>query len=952
MAFAGKLLRSIVFSAAKFGVRKLAYAVGAQGGVGTYAESAADFSLQFIEDVCKNMGGSHREDAARLPAAGTLDPAVQRELKAEIAEAAQATGEQMRSEMNAAIAEAGPTVQAELSNDDREALLAYAAMLPERIRRTMQRADDPSGRTIPESTHFRTPLDVAEVLPPMPRFQAGATPVYNCTLTRILGVGTFGEVWEASKFGFQNRRVALKFCTSDERSLMHEAALAQRLDHPGIVQLVGIHRAVGDVPFCLEYEFVDGVDLGAWFFAQTLADADRPAFVAGIIAELAEIVAAAHAHRADDGRPEPIVHRDLKPANVLVPRAAASRNVAWSRPLATMSSPSDVSSSLGMSSAPRFKITDFGIGGIQRAAEQDHQSTRRRTITRLGSSYTLDALGAFTPRYAPEEQVAGAAADPRQDIHALGVIWFQLLRRDLSLPAPRGGGWKRQLRAVGVVDAHIELIERCVDSDPAERPSTGGELAAAIRAVQTPPEATDRRVGTAHHSPPPETTGGAQTPGAMPTAVLRSRHVFDAGAAEAGTAGIHHDLPTREEPSPAPRIVVPAEPKIITPPKKEIIEATFPMTADQAREVQAAAARALGVPVMESLDLGNGAKLDMMLIPAGEFMMGSPDGEKGRSSDEGPVRRVRISKPFRLGRLQVTQAQWKVVIGNAPSHFSSATSPVETVSWDDAQRFCVAASHCTGKSICLPSEAEWEYARRAGSSTSSNHGDELMASDSYIGCSNDQTQPCDVSLPNAWGLHDMHGQVWEWCRDWYKDCYDKVDVTDPSGPKSGEYRVLRGGWQILNKGCRSASRYKKPPNHRNYNVGFRVASGITVDNEQLVLTIQSAYESAGEIQRDRQIDSTWESTEQRDRWIAAISMTAIKFFERFAAAPSRSAPKTKAEHERDAGVPVKYVHRCLHFLSDMKLVELAELDNRYAIKFALPIRQNPPEGIIRPSWAH
>ncbi|MBI5862978.1 MAG: protein kinase [Planctomycetes bacterium] len=430
----------------------MAYALGAPYGAGTIAEGAADFGIQVFEDICKYVTGGRAQPAASAADATALAPDAQGEVRRQIEEVAQSNGDEAAREMAAAIDEVAP----QMSAQDRALLASYATLLPDRVRRTLQRSDDPSGRTVPADRVFRTALDLAEFLPPMPRFAAGEQPVYNRTLVRLLGSGTFGEVWEASKSGFKDRRVALKFCLGDDAALMHEARLAQRLDHPGIVRLEEIHARRGDIPLCLEYEFVDGRDLVAWFHSLSIGDADRNEFVAGVVAELAEIVHAAHEHRNEHGRPEPIVHRDLKPANVLVP--AHPRG-------------------------PRFKVTDFGIGAILRTAEESQQATLVRTLGRLGSSFTADALSAHTPRYSPEEQVAGTRPDPRNDVFALGVIWFQLLRRDFSLWAPRGAGWKRQLRNQAAPEALISLIERCVDSDPAERPENAGALASELRSL-------------------------------------------------------------------------------------------------------------------------------------------------------------------------------------------------------------------------------------------------------------------------------------------------------------------------------------------------------------------------------------------------------------------------------------------------------------------------------------
>jgi len=212
-------------------------------------------------------------------------------------------------------------------------------------------------------------------------------------------------------------------------------------------------------------------------------------------------------------------------------------------------------------------------------------------------------------------------------------------------------------------------------------------------------------------------------------------------------------------------------------------------------------------------------KLEMVYIPGGEFTMGSHDydGEK-------PPHRVRVS-PFAIGKYPVTQAQWKAVMGENPSRFKGDDLPVETVSWEDAVEFCERLSHATGRKYRLPSEAEWEYACRAGSTTKYGFdGDEKQLGDYawYYEDSDSKTHPVGQKKPNAWGLYDMHGNVWEWCEDWYGH-YPSAEATDPTGFSSGSGRVFRGGgWNNGAVSCRSAYRYGVAPGSRGGNLGFRL----------------------------------------------------------------------------------------------------------------------------------
>jgi len=229
----------------------------------------------------------------------------------------------------------------------------------------------------------------------------------------------------------------------------------------------------------------------------------------------------------------------------------------------------------------------------------------------------------------------------------------------------------------------------------------------------------------------------------------------------------------------------------------------------------------------------NSIGMKLKLIPAGEFSMGSPESEEGRSSDEGPQHRVRITRPFYLGVHEVTQTEYERMMGNNPSHFKAASLPVENASWDDAIEFCRKLSalpeeRSAGRVYRLPTEAEWEYACRAGSTTQYCFGDDENGLDEYGWFSNNsqsRTHPAGGKNANAWGLCDMHGNVWEWCADWYgRDFYGNSPTDDPTGPASGSLRVDRGGgWDGVAGSCRSASRDGYWPVSRYIVLGFRVA---------------------------------------------------------------------------------------------------------------------------------
>lgn len=286
---------------------------------------------------------------------------------------------------------------------------------------------------------------------------------------------------------------------------------------------------------------------------------------------------------------------------------------------------------------------------------------------------------------------------------------------------------------------------------------------------------------------------------------------------------------------------------------------------------------ATGMSSRRVVDLGGGAKFDMVLVPAGSFAMGDNAG----LDDEKPVHTVTISKPFYLGQYEVTVQQFRQFI-EASGYATDAekgtgfrgafgwnrdtmdfkmneeyswhstgfdqldSHPVVNVSWNDATAFCTWLSRRDGKTYRLPTEAEWEYACRAGTTTAYSHGDDpegtanvgnvadaafatqfpelesaIKANDGYA-----YTSPVGSFSPNPFGLYDMHGNVWEWCADWFDvEYYATSSASDPGGPATGEERVYRGGgWFNCARGFRSASRSGDLPENRHLTLGFRVAS--------------------------------------------------------------------------------------------------------------------------------
>lgn len=338
------------------------------------------------------------------------------------------------------------TVAGHCPPEDQFALELYLSQFPGSARRSLRREEDPTGRTVPRTLSLNTPDTLARLLPPqMPSFRPG-DPVPgrpDWTLVEPLGAGGFGEVWKAIN-PHVLEPLAVKFCTdptSRQRLLVHEAKIIARVmqerRQAHIVRLEDTHLG-SDTPW-LAYEYVAGGDLGERVLAwQRQPVAERVKRAVEAMRVLA--VTAGYFH----GQNPPIVHRDLKPANILVHRPTPEKVV--------------------------LKVTDFGIGGVAAAATI---SGSRGGMTAYTKALSMLA-GAYTPIYASPQQQRGEPPDPRDDIHALGVIAYQMLTGRLDQgPGPK---FERDLRTLGVPDALTQLIGDCVDPDPRHRPKTGTDL--------------------------------------------------------------------------------------------------------------------------------------------------------------------------------------------------------------------------------------------------------------------------------------------------------------------------------------------------------------------------------------------------------------------------------------------------------------------------------------------
>jgi formylglycine-generating enzyme required for sulfatase activity len=697
MAFA--LFQRIARAAVKHGVKFLLNLV--PGGDAVY-EMATDVWEDYRRD---------RQDAA---------------LRAELQAAAGAPAEQVRQEAEAA-------VQAEAAGQPPEvqlALVSYLSQVPASIRRSLRRPSDPSGTTVPATLSLSRPQDLVPLLPPRPpRFKVGDRPVSGRVLDEPLGIGGFGEAWKARSAHLLSKApTVLKFCldAAAAPALRNEAGVLDRVmqhgRHPGIVPLLDAHLDCN--PPCLEYAYVEGGDLGGLIQEMHARGKTNPDGANRLLLQLAEIIASVHRLQP------PIVHCDLKPANILVRRTTDGKVSLY--------------------------VTDFGIGGLAtvQAVRESRQPTRSRQ-----ELLTEAVRGAYTPLYASLEQMTrprNQPPDPRDDVHALGVIWFQLLTGDLgilSIPSD----WREQVEERGLSADLTKLLASCIASKAEKRPASAVVLAERLSELLSPAAVT----------PPP----------AIP--VMQPMKI---------------NLGKRK-PAPPPQRRPGMQPMKINLGKRK------PAPPPQRRPGEI---------------FTNSLGMRFAWCPPGTFLMGSPPSEPERDDDE-QQHRVTLSKGFWLGVTPVTQAQWQAVLGSNPSHFKGDDRPVEKVSWDDCQEFCKKLAERDGKRYRLPTEAEWEYACRAGTTTPFHFGatistDQANYDGNYTygkgkkGKYREETTPVGSFPANAWGLYDMHGNVLEWCQDWHGP-YPSGDIKDPQGPNNGDARVLRGGsWYFLPRRCRSADR--------------------------------------------------------------------------------------------------------------------------------------------------
>jgi formylglycine-generating enzyme required for sulfatase activity len=598
-----------------------------------------------------------------------------------------------------------------------ERVRRYLVQVPMQLRQAFRRPADPSGVSKPTTFSVLGPHQLLDLLPDrLARFQPGDRPVGKWVLTELLGTSVSGEVWKAQAVNEPAAApVALRFVGEPQAAaaLRRDAAALARLRQLGERRgLVTLHNFYPGDPCYLEYAFVEAADLTG-LMAECMGNlpfARRVSFARTLIGCLAEFVGILH------GLQPPLVHGHLQPANILVQQAGKGVKL-W--------------------------VADAGCGlGAARLALAE---ARRSPGPAPEVLHHVQVRGAWAPLYASPQQQRGDPPDPRDDVYALGVLWYQLMvGHPLATP---GKDYVHELDVRGMRRTAVTLLGACVAAEAGERPRDARALAERLAAL-----------------------------------------------------GAEQDEPVRSATvaSPQPAATAPANSELC------------------------------------SVDLG-GLEMKFAPIPAGSFLMGSPEDEEGGTEDESPQHPITITQDFHLSVYPVTQAQWRAVMGSVPEGLKGDGHPVTLVSWLDCLEFCRRLRQRTGGRYRLPSEAEWEYACRAGTTTPFHFGETISAdlanyySEEVYGSGQkgkyrQKTTPAGVFPPNAWGLFDMHGNVYEWCDDWYHErYYQESSEEDPPGPRQGTHRVIRGGaWSEAPALCRSAARDKCIPSYRVVLIGFRV----------------------------------------------------------------------------------------------------------------------------------
>lgn len=668
-------------------------------------------------------------------------------------------------------------------------------------------------------------------------------------IENMLGQGGMGAVYKAvdQRFG---SIVALKQTLVDgehlRKAFQREAQLLNGLRHAALPVVMDYFTEENGAFLVMQY--IPGEDLaelleqkgGPFLSEQVLWWADQ----------LLDVLDYLHTHQP------PIIHRDIKPHN------------------------------LKLAERDQIILLDFGLAKGSAETSSESKST--------------SILG-YTPSYAPFEQIQGTGTGPRSDIYSLAATLYHLITGVTPADAlTRTGAVLNSqpdpLKPANelnpdVTPAVAEVLMQGMALNREHRPSTANEMRNALREASFRPVYRNRETQlindrasagvkdapatviaqSQRNNPELNPRGGTADSTVIASAQMSAKVgssnrwvaigiavLVIAGAVTALLLSRSKNISPPSQPEQvAADTPKSAEASLSAQPTQGVIPIkTFAFDLVTADAKGAITNRGQGEAKYFSEDLGRGVTLDMVLIPGGNFLMGSPDTEKSRFGEEGPQRNVGVPA-FYMGKFEITQAQWQAVaslpkikidLNPSPSNFEGVDRPIQNVSWSEAVEFCARLSKKTGRKWRLPSEAEWEYACRAGTTTPYYYGENITSDLANYdgrapyesgpkGTFRKQTTPVGkTGFANAFGLYDMHGNMWEWCLDHWHENYRGAPLDGSAWESGGDasLRIVRGGaWNRPANNCRSAYRLKIAPEKKYDVIAFRVVVPATeIPNSQ------------------------------------------------------------------------------------------------------------------------
>jgi formylglycine-generating enzyme required for sulfatase activity/tRNA A-37 threonylcarbamoyl transferase component Bud32 len=621
-----------------------------------------------------------------------------------------------------------------------------------------------------------------------------------------IGAGGMGQVYKAFHSGTE-RIVAIKVMLEKSKTDLglikrfeREVKAAAKLVHANIITVFDADQADGRIFMVMEY--IKGDDL------EEILRKKGPLSVSEVVDYILQAAKGLkYAH--DQG----VIHRDIKPGNILV------------------------------DSSGNVKIVDMGLAKIEMKGPEEELSRLTADLSVMG---TIDYMS-------PEQAESTKDVDSRADIYSLGATLYYILIGEVLYPEKKTIVQKilshREMPIPSLcmnrsdVPPSLDIIfTKMVAKKVEDRYASMAEVIAELSEIKM--SVTGISVGRiALGSKQLKQVSFPETVDFFDDSKTINGRIGNKGTDShvgkkmlAYKSGIMQKIYIPKVLAFTGIIVlVLFSLTLLMKPVAKVKEDVKEQNTEQVKLKQKKEAKAKQIDLMnlnvvkeEQEDLGKGVKLDLVLIPAGKFMMGSPASEKGRRDNE-TQHEVTLTKPYYMGKYEVTQEQWESVVGNNPSiKTKGAKLPVTDVSWNDCQEFIKKLNAKTNGGYRLPTEAEWEFACRAGTSTVYSFGDKITPQDANYGDSKiGKSVAVGSYKPNAFGLYDMHGNVWEWCEDWFAG-FPAGAATDPKGPATEGNLVLRGGsFGDADSFARSSYRFVYSPFYRDIYGGFRLAR--TVD---------------------------------------------------------------------------------------------------------------------------